>query len=65
MVALVAVMAMEVVAWALLIVHYLGGFRGDHSCGPSIPPMSPMSRGSRRVSVFVVARLPTMRLGGI
>jgi len=27
-----------------LIVHHLGGFRGDHSCGPSIPPVPPMSR---------------------
>ena len=30
----------------LLIVHHLGGFRGDHSCGPSIPPVPPMSRDS-------------------
>ena len=35
---------MEVVAVPVLIVRHLGGFRGDHSCGPSIPPVATMSR---------------------
>ena len=58
-------MVMEVMVVSVLIVHHLGGFRGDHSCGPSIPSVPPMSGTLCRVTVFVASRLPTMRIGGI